>query len=85
MIRRPPRSTLFPYTTLFRSNPSALSIYREIYDGTEINALRAWQTYHLYDAVALRREGNLTGNQALVDKAFEALEEGEYKIGRAHV
>src|SRR3712207_8917293 len=24
MIRRPPRSTLFPYTTLFRSAPSAL-------------------------------------------------------------
>src|SRR3712207_8664393 len=23
MIRRPPRSTLFPYTTLFRSEPSA--------------------------------------------------------------
>src|SRR2546426_5175523 len=26
MIRRPPRSTLFPYTTLFRSNPSTLSV-----------------------------------------------------------
>src|SRR2546425_3750360 len=25
MIRRPPRSTLFPYTTLFRSHPLALS------------------------------------------------------------
>src|SRR5260221_10694475 len=24
MIRRPPRSTLFPYTTLFRSNSAAL-------------------------------------------------------------
>src|SRR3989475_12327218 len=24
MIRRPPRSTLFPYTTLFRSNPRIL-------------------------------------------------------------
>src|SRR2546430_12617039 len=24
MIRRPPRSTLFPYTTLFRSRPEAL-------------------------------------------------------------
>src|SRR5256885_5664277 len=24
MIRRPPRSTLFPYTTLFRSGPSGL-------------------------------------------------------------
>src|SRR3712207_7508329 len=23
MIRQPPRSTLFPYTTLFRSNPTA--------------------------------------------------------------
>src|SRR3989449_7841646 len=25
MIRRPPRSTLFPYTTLFRSQPHSLS------------------------------------------------------------
>src|SRR5256885_11828942 len=25
MIRRPPRSTLFPYTTLFRSTPMAVS------------------------------------------------------------
>src|SRR3712207_8106660 len=25
MIRRPPRSTLFPYTTLFRSGPQILS------------------------------------------------------------
>src|SRR3989441_4034027 len=25
MIRRPPRSTLFPYTTLFRSDTSAIS------------------------------------------------------------
>src|SRR3712207_7520847 len=24
MIRRPPRSTLFPYTTLFRSNPPSV-------------------------------------------------------------
>src|SRR6266478_6156278 len=26
MIRRPPRSTLFPYTTLFRSRPPALGV-----------------------------------------------------------
>src|SRR3712207_7401292 len=26
MIRRPPRSTLFPYTTLFRSQPHAPSV-----------------------------------------------------------
>src|SRR5688572_30059460 len=27
MIRRPPRSTLFPYTTLFRSRPSRCAIF----------------------------------------------------------
>src|SRR5260370_39100225 len=26
MIRRPPRSTLFPYTTLFRSGPDAMIV-----------------------------------------------------------
>src|SRR2546427_8348860 len=39
MIRRPPRSTLFPYTTLFRScavyrrTPSAVAIRRDVYVG----------------------------------------------------
>src|SRR3989441_7647407 len=28
MIRRPPRSTLFPYTTLFRSDRSGLTFHR---------------------------------------------------------
>src|SRR2546427_13302763 len=27
MIRRPPRSTLFPYTTLFRSGPDDAGVY----------------------------------------------------------
>src|SRR3989475_6261996 len=29
MIRRPPRSTLFPYTTLFRSEPGGEQVHRE--------------------------------------------------------
>src|SRR3712207_8297531 len=29
MIRRPPRSTLFPYTTLFRSHEASASIVQE--------------------------------------------------------
>src|SRR2546430_6148041 len=33
MIRRPPRSTLFPYTTLFRS--TSLSLYAKDPDGLE--------------------------------------------------
>src|SRR6266581_2583123 len=30
IIRRPPRSTLFPYTTLFRSNPSVRAMFDRI-------------------------------------------------------
>src|SRR3712207_8600283 len=30
MIRRPPRSTLFPYTTLFRSKPQELKLARQL-------------------------------------------------------
>src|SRR5579864_9725465 len=32
MIRRPPRSTLFPYTTLFRSTPETTMLIREAQD-----------------------------------------------------
>src|SRR2546425_3693298 len=32
MIRRPPRSTLFPYTTLFRSNPIRRRIDVDLYE-----------------------------------------------------
>src|SRR5258708_21195368 len=33
MIRRPPRSTLFPYTTLFRSKKRGAKIYAEVAGG----------------------------------------------------
>src|SRR3712207_8449843 len=34
MIRRPPRSTLFPYTTLFRSSQALLEDYGDQLDAT---------------------------------------------------
>src|SRR2546430_13383196 len=41
MIRRPPRSTLFPYTTLFRSG--LVDLYRLTADRPVLDAvLRAW-------------------------------------------
>src|SRR2546426_6623426 len=38
MIRRPPRSTLFPYTTLFRSEhgPPGPEILHDLLDGVEV-------------------------------------------------
>ena len=42
MIRRPPRSTLFPYTTLFRSTEQMNKIKGEWADATEEDALVAY-------------------------------------------
>src|SRR5258708_20962288 len=40
MIRRPPRSTLFPYTTLFRS----ISLPERVDEGRVVHALGAFET-----------------------------------------
>src|SRR5256886_10267482 len=42
MIRRPPRSTLFPYTTLFRS---ANCIYIEAAENVDANRISAGERY----------------------------------------
>src|SRR2546422_3085114 len=41
MIRRPPRSTLFPYTTLFRSID-----WKARAEEAERRAAEAWEAYH---------------------------------------
>src|SRR2546422_3372293 len=47
MIRRPPRSTLFPYTTLFRSVPPLLRLVYQTHRGytVAILALRAIRSF----------------------------------------
>src|SRR3712207_8964719 len=51
MIRRPPRSTLFPYTTLFRSSGPPLGLRRP--GGCPVSA-RSRVTTHVLDAVTGR-------------------------------
>src|SRR2546425_8925334 len=43
MIRRPPRSTLFPYTTLFRSAFTSMSMARRI-----LIVIGLWALLHVY-------------------------------------
>src|SRR5256885_8357137 len=62
MIRRPPRSTLFPYTTLFRSSDN--TIVRTLFDALN----RAFLTT---DRQALPASGTVTtnnGNRTIYDE-----------------
>src|SRR6267378_2296373 len=53
MIRRPPRSTLFPYTTLFRSRDDARDSIAAIHHGFHL----AWQhAVALHDRVSITRQ-----------------------------
>src|SRR5258708_23656337 len=53
MIRRPPRSTLFPYTTLFRSSGGAVILKRRF----SLNEF--WTDIHKYDATMFVYIGEL--------------------------
>src|SRR5258708_21648716 len=43
MIRRPPRSTLFPYTTLFRSQNSSTSAEDALGASVTATSVRSWR------------------------------------------
>src|SRR3712207_8437324 len=59
MIRRPPRSTLFPYTTLFRSPQEWIEKYRgQFDDGYE--AYREWVLPRMIERGILPPETELT-------------------------
>src|SRR5260221_1109193 len=47
MIRRPPRSTLFPYTTLFRSHSPARSGRRSAHHSDPVRPSRSQRDHHL--------------------------------------
>src|SRR2546430_8394436 len=46
MIRRPPRSTLFPYTTLFRSPTLRLRAGFQICSGASVDRAAGKRTFH---------------------------------------
>src|SRR2546422_2476166 len=54
MIRRPPRSTLFPYTTLFRSRTAQLSRRRLPALGAEVHLAAAGECFPAVGTLARR-------------------------------
>src|SRR3712207_7764520 len=57
MIRRPPRSTLFPYTTLFRSGGRSACVVHGEFTGDRVGALGVEMIEHFFDS--LSREARL--------------------------
>src|SRR3712207_8266695 len=58
MIRRPPRSTLFPYTTLFRSTTldiSAVSFHKMIQSAKKLDAISEYGSIVALSYVAAQR------------------------------
>src|ERR1035438_5289669 len=74
MIRRPPRSTLFPYTTLFRSGETEVGAHADGFPHGErcrisVRCFRAMQLRH----VELRHAGNLLdARRRLIDEHADA-------------
>src|SRR2546427_9071726 len=76
MIRRPPRSTLFPYTTLFRSTPLIyLALQRFLY--------RQLMYYVLYRSVLAAVRGQLQGWGKLQDRKSTRLNSSHSQISYA--
>src|SRR5258708_16277930 len=58
MIRRPPRSTLFPYTTLFRSRRAFRRIPRPCREFTRSHSPRGLTGADRYDCAGIRGNGS---------------------------
>src|SRR3712207_9521076 len=101
MIRRPPRSTLFPYTTLFRSSMGSAStalstiinqqvnITTPVVSVTTLNKLK--NTFEVPNiALEVKYTSGIVGENLLVMRIPDAavivsLMMGSDEIGRAHV
>src|SRR5258708_19862810 len=81
MIRRPPRSTLFPYTTLFRSSWEPRGTWRihKKPNGREIAACRPW----LDREIALVRPRILERDLAIEDRKSTRLNSSHQIISYA--
>src|SRR2546430_14096993 len=82
MIRRPPRSTLFPYTTLFRSAPTQSQIKRSsqtMYAIVETGGKQYWATQGV--VLQVEKLAGAVGSPVTLDKVLLISGEGNTTIG----
>src|SRR3712207_7375565 len=88
MIRRPPRSTLFPYTTLFRSTDLLRYIWKNGYTRAEATpeAEAEWSAHvaQMYGIMLMRKaQGWFTGYNSNVDRKSTRLNSSHANISYA--
>src|SRR5437016_9477104 len=82
MIRRPPRSTLFPYTTLFRSNESEKSESCGLHDDSNVRLekrIRPLSFPQEFSSLTLRSEEHTSELQSLTNLVCRLLLEKKKK------
>src|SRR3712207_6999018 len=97
MIRRPPRSTLFPYTTLFRSKWITSVKYSHPIISLQLDAYLQWINNYIYDQPTLKNIVVVSGAYPVfqyrqtaaffrgVDLDLHVKPLPNLEIGRAHV
>src|SRR5256885_13190155 len=78
MIRRPPRSTLFPYTTLFRSADAVWEQHRAQYGFTAVRDARALDVLYPASFAALTRLRVQRGGRDLGWACLQAIRSEEH-------
>src|SRR3712207_7865873 len=82
MIRRPPRSTLFPYTTLFRSEAMTMAYHGQ--QGVDTCIARIFNTYgpkmRPHDGRADRKSTRLNSSHANISYAVFCLKKKKTSI-----
>src|SRR3989454_1683158 len=76
MIRRPPRSTLFPYTTLFRSNPGRrgpAAVEEQWVDHTNASERLGVPPERVIDYLADRKSTRLNSSHLVISYAVFCL------------
>ena len=82
MIRRPPRSTLFPYTTLFRSHKNTLTLMEA---KEEIPYFGEVFVFSMTCSECNFRKADLEAAKVQEPSKFTIEISSEKEIGRAHV
>src|SRR3712207_8228902 len=84
MIRRPPRSTLFPYTTLFRSTSGVVLVVEQPVGPRVLQALdRSLKTIDLPDAYVTYTSTGLLAQEVLATEPH-ALDRKSTRLNSSH-